>query len=176
MEYGNSTTTRLLTLLNISATRTENFNPSFEPSEPSIKLNKRRPVQTTDGPISEKENASSTDRLDAGLAMDLISTDAGKESPFITSTSPNGNPKDQINFYERQFGVCPVALTKSTMETVERQVWHISKAKRGKVGHTVEAVPQEIHAISYQPSIESVSVIALDVDRTLIEKERKLAS
>jgi U3 small nucleolar RNA-associated protein 25 len=64
MDDGNSTTTRLLTLLNVSAIKAGKRKRSYNDDEfqPSVKLNRRKPVQSE--PL-EKENENEENAQDA---------------------------------------------------------------------------------------------------------------
>ncbi|KAL1942815.1 hypothetical protein VTO73DRAFT_5055 [Trametes versicolor] len=128
-----NTTTRLLTLLNVSATKANKRKRTFEESKPSEKLNKKRTVQI----------AAPTETLNEPLQT------AGEDAPVETEQEegvPGGEEADDPNGgadpYEAHFGLQPKALTESAREAVDARTWKSQRGKLGKLGGVVEAVPE----------------------------------
>ncbi|KAJ3726901.1 digestive organ expansion factor [Lentinula raphanica] len=120
----NSTTTRLLTLLNVSATKAG--KRKWEPYVPADKLNKRKSVKLmeSEGPAIE-ENSE-----------DVQMADAVQEQETITEEDEIEDP------YELHFGCNSAHLSEAARSSVEKRAWHHTKLSRGKLGPTYESVPE----------------------------------
>lgn len=93
IDESSSTTTRLLTLLNVSATKASKRKRTFEESKPVEKLNKKRAVQIATAedsggsgsegkPFEEKAEAGS--RPQTAADDDVEMEDAGKEEEGVS--------------------------------------------------------------------------------------------
>ncbi|TFK67370.1 digestive organ expansion factor [Pluteus cervinus] len=144
MDEVNATTTRLLTLLNVSATKAKKRkNGEPETFVPSEKLNKRKSVN-----FSKELEVHSIVPPDE----DVPSTSAAEavEEPMDTTGDVDDEevPEDEVeteettNAYERHFGVKPALLTDATKSDVDRRAWRLSKEKLGKVGIGVVSIPE----------------------------------
>lgn len=145
MDNENSTTTRLITLLNISAVKTGKRKRPFDDSIPAQKLNKRKfllfadnaekPVSTIDAQIAEVEQKDVGEENEPqGMLI----------SKYTSLKIPDEYLKAILESYERHFGTDPVVLTQSARETVDRRAWTFSKDKLGKLGSVVVASPDGV--------------------------------
>ncbi|KAF9073662.1 digestive organ expansion factor [Rhodocollybia butyracea] len=122
----NSTTTRLLTLLNVSATKAG--KQKWKPYVPAAKLNKRKSVKlaetVTEEPVQDIQMADGEKKVDDALA---------DEEEEVEDT------KDP---YEQHFGCNSVHLSEASRSSVDRKAWTSQKLSRGKLGTTYESVPE----------------------------------
>jgi hypothetical protein len=44
--------------------------------------------------------------------------------------------------FEKHFGLTPSILTESSMDTIDRRALKVSTVRRGKLGYTVDALPE----------------------------------
>ncbi|KAI0373952.1 digestive organ expansion factor [Pilatotrama ljubarskyi] len=135
----NATTTRLLTLLNVSATKAGKRKRTFEEAKPAEKLNKKRAVQ-----IAAPEEGHHEPGRDEGVkAKDA---DTGRTETEEEEGGPGGQDEEETGDgadpYEAHFGLKPTVLTESAREAVDRRAWTSQRAKLGKLGSVVEAVPE----------------------------------
>ncbi|TFK44131.1 hypothetical protein BDQ12DRAFT_4121 [Crucibulum laeve] len=147
----NSTTTRLLTLLNVSATkiskRKRDEEDAFVPAE---KLNKRKSISFSETvsvkEISDKETTPKGDSME--IEMEVV---AEVEEEVLEEV--DGEAGDTGDEYERHFGPASSVLTESLRSAVERNAWKASKEKYGKLGSATVAVPEGAEAnTSIEPS------------------------
>ncbi|KAF8647131.1 hypothetical protein AX16_006962 [Volvariella volvacea WC 439] len=149
-----STTTQLLTLLNVSATKAKKrFNEEDEqPFVPSQKLNKRRTVNfsaeleigpSTSTSVSPAPPASAN----ASASKDEIKVDDKMDEAEEQAEVAQEEEKDgTINAYEKHFGVRPIPLTESAKTDVESRNWRTTKEKLGKLGGVTISLPHSSEA------------------------------
>ncbi|KAJ3969019.1 digestive organ expansion factor [Lentinula raphanica] len=123
----NSTTTRLLTLLNVSATKAG--KRKWEPYVPADKLNKRKSVK-----LMENESPAIEENSE-----DVQMADAVQEQETITEEDET---EDTTDPYELHFGCNSAHLSEAARSSVEKRAWHHTKSSRGKLGPTYESVPE----------------------------------
>ncbi|KAI0744109.1 digestive organ expansion factor [Daedaleopsis nitida] len=126
IDNSSSTTTRLLTLLNVSATKAGKRKRTYEESKPGEKLNKKRVVR-----IAE----ASDQNVDA---VEAPATDAGKLSAADEEVDVEEDDSAAADPYEKHFGLSPYALTDRSREAADQRVWTTRRAKRGKLSSVVE--------------------------------------
>ncbi|KIM83267.1 hypothetical protein PILCRDRAFT_97191 [Piloderma croceum F 1598] len=114
MDNPNATTTRLLTLLNVSAVKTGKRKRTFDDSVPVPKLNKRKSVLFADISNDVQEPAALNDTAEIAI----------------------------LESYEQHFGPAPVALTQTSRDAVDRRGWTVSKERLGKLGSVVISAPE----------------------------------
>ncbi|KAH9942377.1 digestive organ expansion factor [Epithele typhae] len=146
IDDSSSTTTRLLTLLNVSATKTgKRKRTYYEESKPAEKLNKKRVVQFS--PDSESTATVSETTAEKG---------AQGEEGGVEGEEVEGNPVDEDDAgadpYEAHFGLTPSVLTQSAREAVDRREWATRRDKCGKMGAVVESVPEGVEHSSVSGS------------------------
>ncbi|KAI0645784.1 digestive organ expansion factor [Trametes meyenii] len=138
IDDSSSTTTRLLTLLNVSATKAGKRKRTFiEETRPTEKLNKKRAVQIViPEESSERTSQEPADRVDKD-AQPPTEQEEG---------APGGEAEDEpgaeADPYEAHFGLHPIVLTESAREAVDRRAWSQQRDKLGKLGGVVESVPE----------------------------------
>ncbi|KJA17536.1 hypothetical protein HYPSUDRAFT_206129 [Hypholoma sublateritium FD-334 SS-4] len=149
MDDGNSVTTKLLTLLNVSATRIGKRKRPQDDFVPSEKLNKRKSITFAETP-TEKSNEDAMDvEKDAYEPSVNISTDeqeGGADHETISSSDG----------YESHFGVNPSSLSEASRTSVQSRSWANSRVKVGKLGSAIVSVPSNSEA--------STSAISSNVD------------
>ncbi|KAJ3826010.1 digestive organ expansion factor [Lentinula raphanica] len=123
----NSTTTRLLTLLNVSATKAG--KRKWEPYVPADKLNKRKSVK-----LMENESPAIEENSE-----DVQMADAVQEQETIIEEDET---EDTTDPYELHFGCNSAHLSEAARSSVEKRAWHHTKSSRGKLGPTYESVPE----------------------------------
>ncbi|KAH9892650.1 digestive organ expansion factor [Cubamyces lactineus] len=145
VEDPNTTTTRLLTLLNVSATKAGKRKRTFEESlKPSEKLNKKRAVQIAAPEQNDEDSPErSNEEENAGSAPPQTEEEEG--APGGEEEDDAGNGADS---YEAHFGLHPAVLTDSAREAVDRRAWTSQRGKLGKLGSVVEAVPEGVEPSS----------------------------
>ncbi|KAJ7282889.1 digestive organ expansion factor [Mycena rebaudengoi] len=128
------TTTRLLTLLNVSATKAGKRKWDAVDEVRSEKLNKRKKAaRFLSTEPEELEDISMTTEI----VVNPQSPPAETEIPEIETE--DGGVSDA---YEKQFGIAPVLLSESSRAAIDRHAWSSSRGTRGKLGSVVESVPE----------------------------------
>ncbi|KAI0272246.1 digestive organ expansion factor [Russula aff. rugulosa BPL654] len=118
----NSPTTKLLTLLNVSAAKSSKrkFSDRQSSPTPTQKLNKRRveilvpgndDMETTEPEVGEPEQGDSTGEVGAGEAADVSDAEGDDEK------EPT---------HEQHFETAPSLLNQSAIESVNKRVWSVS--------------------------------------------------
>lgn len=148
MDDGNSTTTRLITLLNISAVKTGKRKCTFDGPVPVRKLNQRKSVLFADASNDAEEPVSAIETEGSEIA-EVEQKDATEENESqgalilycILFKITDENLTAILESYERHFGMNPVVLTQSSREAVDRRAWALSKEKLGKLGSIAVVSP-----------------------------------
>ncbi|KAK0455529.1 digestive organ expansion factor [Desarmillaria tabescens] len=132
----NSTTTRLLTLLNVSATKGN--KQKWNEDTPVSKKSKKRVSVTIAGPdAKEQEHAN-----DASPQEDVtVPTEEAEDMPVEDDHDP----------YEYHFGCKPSALSESSRVAVDNRQWKSGRKTRGKLGSIIEIVPDASKEPSFHP-------------------------
>ena len=154
LEEDNNATTRLLTLLNVSALKSskcKRTNP-IEPT-PRVKLNKRRSVRLDAAeppPVvskreEEKRETSPADPVDVGDVSpteDIIEDDQGACGFLITnSPSPGVVLEEKQDPYEEHFGTQSTHLSPLSQGAMERNSWRSTRSNWRTLGPVTESVP-----------------------------------
>ncbi|KAF7979083.1 hypothetical protein HWV62_43589 [Athelia sp. TMB] len=129
VQDGNNTTTRLLTLLNVSALRTSSKGKRKHPYEedtfqPAPKLNKRKSAPAL---LSDVSNAANLDSAKAHSGGEEAGVEAGK-------SELDDDSQAIVEAYESHFGPSPALLTQTTRESVDSRKWSTSRESLGKLG------------------------------------------
>ncbi|KAJ7217703.1 digestive organ expansion factor [Mycena pura] len=132
MEDPDSTTTRLLTLLNVSATKAGKRKWAAVDDFPSKKLNKRKTARFATV-SSDAEEVSVTTDIVIETPAQSIDTDAAEFEPDVEGVS---------DAYETHFGRSPSLLSESSRAAVDRNSWMSLRRSCGILGTAVESVPQ----------------------------------
>jgi|SRR5882762_2143491 len=153
MDDGNSVTTRLLTLLNVSAVKTGKRKRTFDDPLPVKKLNKRKSVLFTNVSNDEQQPAPNpTERAEDADALEQVEEIEQKEqaedneshgtSDHLLCTCSERNVEAILESYEVHFGPTPAVLTQDSREAVNRSSWILSKDRFGKLGSVVTSSPE----------------------------------
>ncbi|OBZ70628.1 hypothetical protein A0H81_09177 [Grifola frondosa] len=135
IDSGSSPTTRLLTLLNVSATKAGKRKRTFEDSKPTEKLNKRRAVQFA--AAGEDNDASSAEQcIESQEQETSVETATERDEEDLED-----GPQDKTDPYEEHFGAKSMLCTETAREAVARRAWSASRRRCGKLGNVVESLP-----------------------------------
>ena len=155
MDDGNSVTTKLLTLLNISATKIGKRKRVDDDFVPAEKLNKRKSVTiVTESPTeksskqddvtAEKEDLDDEGEIPGKNGQEAVNDDGddgvSHRKRLITLLKPFFTP-DTTDAYERHFGTSSSVLSESSKTSVEQNNWKTSREKLGKLGSAVISLP-----------------------------------
>ena len=168
IDGSSSTTTRLLTLLNVSATKANKRKRVYiEENQPTEKLNKKRATQFS---------------LEADVIPSSLEADASKEAdaPADLADEPEEEAEDtfgesplQYTFYHRykrtrqdtssdpyetHFGLTPSSLSEHARDAVDRKEWTTRREKCGKLGAVVQSVLEGAEYASADASKHKVRV------------------
>ncbi|KAJ7451734.1 digestive organ expansion factor [Mycena galericulata] len=130
MSDANSTTTRLLTLLNVSATKAGKRKWAAVDEFASEKLNKRKSARFADSPDLQAP---------AEIIIDAPAGPTETEPPDVEAEDEGVSGLDA---YETHFGPTPALLSESSRAAVDRNAWTTSRGTHGKLGTVVEVVPE----------------------------------
>ncbi|KAG6840475.1 hypothetical protein C0991_006458 [Blastosporella zonata] len=143
-----SITTSLLTLLNVSATKSGKRKVSEEVFVPAEKLNKRKSARFSEPePTSQKE---------ANQPEEIVPV----EEDNVQEQGPETS--DGTDAYELHFGTNPTILSDSSRDSVDSNSWTTSKTRQGCLGSAVLSVP----ANSAIPETDETSIDILERLRT----------
>lgn len=162
MDDGNSVTTKLLTLLNVSATKIGKRKRVDKFVHSETKLNKRARSSitfehlTSDTekedqklPQGEKETVNSAEEGDDVEDEEIVEVDEteGTIPPsFSFRTDPRcgivEQPASSTDEYENHFGLHPLCLSESSRLAVDAHSWNTSRERAGKLGSVLLSVPQ----------------------------------
>ena len=154
LEEDNNTTTRLLTLLNVSALKSSKRQRtgSIEPT-PRVILNKRRSVQpdtteTTSAAPEGDEGKSETPLPDAtgpeetAAVAEDVEDDHGTCAVIHCKLSANGILEEKQDPYEEHFGAQSSHLTPISQGSMERNSWKITRSNWKALGSVTESAPE----------------------------------
>ncbi|KAF8199770.1 digestive organ expansion factor [Mycena galopus ATCC 62051] len=129
IEQPNDTTTRLLTLLNVSATKVGKRKWTAVDGIRSEKLNKRKPARFM---VDSEEPEAPVAEVTIDTAMETVPPeDEGDDEGAAGADA-----------YESHFGRTPSLLSESSRAAVDRHAWTTSRRICGKLGAVVELVPE----------------------------------
>ncbi|EJF65447.1 digestive organ expansion factor [Dichomitus squalens LYAD-421 SS1] len=135
IDESSSTTTRLLTLLNVSATKAGKRKRAYEESKPAEKLNKKRVVHIT---TPEDKSGSSEE----SRPSEEKGNDAVEQQEAVDSEEHTDDDEQSMDPYEAHFGLSPSVLTDRAREAVDQKSWTTRREKCGKLGGVAESVPE----------------------------------
>ena len=156
IDRGNETTTQLLTLLNVSATKAGKRKWILDDSRPSEKLNKRRSVQFEEASSSERDDAQpeGPTKEAAGEDATVEIPDDGEDAAGLEAETSEGaseyyQPPPDINRvvdspndpYESHFGPNSADMSEDKRKAADDKKWKMSRTQRGKLGAAVEYIP-----------------------------------
>ncbi|KZT10784.1 digestive organ expansion factor [Laetiporus sulphureus 93-53] len=158
VEETNAMTTRLLTLLNISATKAGSRKRTFEEEEnrPVQRLNKRRMVQFHDDDF-------------------VINKRRSEES--VASKGPNGNGEQEMmrledkekqeedtldnsqDPYEEHFGSKSSLVTNVAREAADRGAWMNAREKYGRLESVIVSIPEGCNVSAASRDTQKIAVL-----------------
>lgn len=153
LEEDNNTTTRLLTLLNVSALRSSKRKgtDSIEPT-PRVVLNKRRFVQldvADPTPVAPKtdegkpEAPPATGTCGTVTAVEYMEDDQGACDLLDTnSASSDVILAEEQDPYEEHFGAQSSHLSPTSQGSIERDCWRTTRSNWRTLGSVIESVPE----------------------------------
>lgn len=155
IDRGNETTTQLLTLLNVSATKAGKRKWESDDTRPKEKLNKRRvvlldePTVTivdTDEAISTKEEGGSKkDNVEESHEDEKDDEEQGVPGTCLSLLyhllCSLYYVEGTVDPYESHFGLHPTVLSESKRNAIEKNSWKTARNKFGKLGNVVEYIP-----------------------------------
>ncbi|KIL66386.1 hypothetical protein M378DRAFT_160834 [Amanita muscaria Koide BX008] len=126
MDEANIITTRLLTLLNVSATRIGKRKRAYEEDDISTqeKLNKRKSIQFADAEPVVSNSPSETEVVVKNVQEEAT---AQVLEDIVEGVD---EAEDSRGLYERHFGTKPTVLTESARLAVERKAWVASNLRK----------------------------------------------
>ncbi|KXN84148.1 U3 small nucleolar RNA-associated protein 25 [Leucoagaricus sp. SymC.cos] len=146
MDDGNSVTTKLLTLLNVSATKVGKRKRTYEEDlVPSAKLNRRKSASfadTTPQQDDEKEGADAPEDVDMDGGGKVVEEAEGAEDEEDESPA---------NAYEQHFGNNSAVLSESARNAVDSRSWKAINEKLGSLGQATVSIPQPSEAKTSLP-------------------------
>lgn len=132
-EDGNATTTKLLTLLNVSATKaTKRKRPHEDEASRAERLNKRT---TAEYILSE---AGESQKLSDDVSADAATPEKEEDAKSEEVEELEGTAQDS---YEEHFGAQSSLVSQVAREAADQKAWTTSKEKYGKLGNVIVAVP-----------------------------------
>lgn len=167
LDEDNNATTRLLTLLNVSALKSSKRKrkDSIEPT-PRVKLNRRRSVQldATGSPSvapegeEEKPEASPADPIETG---DISATENDQGAPgflIVNSALLGMILEGKQDPYEEHFGAQSSHLSPISQGAMERNSWRTTRLNWRTLGSVNESVPEGSSLPSLPTNGNSVAV------------------
>jgi len=149
-EDANSPTTKLLTLLNVSALKNRKRARVTEGPHTNEKLNKRRKsikfaaddtpeplLQDTTNPPAKTGTA--TDAVD--LTDGTVDADPAGSQHLAYTTLVNVPCVDALLPYEKQFGINPTVLTEQSRTSVDQHHWKTTRQKVGALT-VIASIPE----------------------------------
>ncbi|KDQ57420.1 hypothetical protein JAAARDRAFT_177545 [Jaapia argillacea MUCL 33604] len=172
MSDGNTTTTRLLTLLNVSATKSHKRKWVDEVSSPPKKLNKRKStsfnVSPLDAPTSVKPKV--VEVLEEGMALSADDDEPAQGLPDAVDdaeTEVSGDP------YEVHFGTDSTVFTEVAKADMDQRALKSTKEQHGKLGTLISEFPRSCP----EPTKKGESTRAVILDRLktpFIKRQQKV--
>ncbi|KAI6032985.1 DUF1253-domain-containing protein [Pisolithus orientalis] len=134
-EDTNSATTKLLTLLNVSALKSRKRVRAIDDSHTQTKESKRkRFISFTED--DALETTPTTLQEDANPASDAVNADDGSDD------TKRGDPEDATSLHERHFGANPEALTERSRLQVNQSNWKTTREKVGALTVVASLLPE----------------------------------
>lgn len=145
VEDPNTVTTKLLTLLNVSATKVGKRKQPIDDilAQPSEKLNKRRAISFDDGPGKPEKTGDEDVHVDEEEeGVDGESSGVSIPTCMFTLTAPTDTVADTVDDpYEAHFGAKSTLATEPARSAVEQKTWATYRDKHGRLSATVTSLP-----------------------------------
>ncbi|KAH7888881.1 DUF1253-domain-containing protein [Phlebopus sp. FC_14] len=121
-------TTRLLTLLNVSALKSRKRAFEDEDAYLQEKLNKRKSIKLAAEPELDASPSFPPDKTNLPEELDVDADDTAD-----ADDAEQTDPADVLATYEQHFGPNPVVLTESNRASVDKRHWKTTREKIGKL-------------------------------------------
>ncbi|KAF8196605.1 digestive organ expansion factor [Pholiota molesta] len=138
MDDGNNVTTKLLTLLNVSATKISKRKLPHDDFIPSEKLNKRKAIAFAEVHVEKEKDEA---RMEVDKDIVVPSAGAEEEDKEEIADVVMEEPTASNDLYENHFGVNPSCLSESSRTAVESRSWSNTREKVGKLGSAIVSIP-----------------------------------
>ncbi|KAJ2932276.1 hypothetical protein H1R20_g4822, partial [Candolleomyces eurysporus] len=137
LDDGNTVTTKLLTLLNVSATKLGKRKVVEEDFVPAEKLNKRKSISFSDK-VSIKRLDAEEQHVEEERVMETDKADAEDDAMDVDE---DADVQDSSDPYETHFGPNSSVLTETVRTAVDQGAWKTSKEVLGRLGPATVSVP-----------------------------------
>ncbi|KAA1471791.1 digestive organ expansion factor [Dentipellis sp. KUC8613] len=139
MDTGNSPTTQLLTLLNVSAAKSTKRKRALGEQSPPSKLNKRRPVSAN---VQDAHSSRTSSDNDETPAVKEAEAENGFESDQASDVVAEIDVEDETQDpYEQHFGATSNAINSTSKETVDTKSWTTIVSTKRKLGSIAVSLP-----------------------------------
>ncbi|PPQ97532.1 hypothetical protein CVT26_006521 [Gymnopilus dilepis] len=156
IDDGNPVTTKLLTLLNVSATKVGKRKRYDDDIAPTQKLNKRKSIsfaETTTTRILDNENTAVEEvQKDVVMSVETVPAASVEEEEDLDAEESSSS----TDGYEKHFGLNPPSLTESSRTAVDSKSWASTREKVGKLGSAIVSIPSNSEA--------STSAVTAEID------------
>jgi U3 small nucleolar RNA-associated protein 25 len=160
VDGGTSQTTRLLTLLNVSATKLG--KRKFDEFAPSSKLNKRK-VSILEQPIEQPIASNTESEVPPGPADSA----ADEAAEIDVDTAVDIGSQDSQ--YEKYFGCKPSLLSEITRNATQSRRWRNRRVDTA-LGSAVESIPEgsdQDRSFTQSPEVRYLFFVLYDANNTL---------
>ncbi|KAH9839237.1 digestive organ expansion factor [Rhodofomes roseus] len=173
IDEASTVTTKLLTLLNVSATKVGKRKHPFEDvvGKPSERLNKRRAISFSDasGGPGEAEKTSASTTQSPEPASKEGEHEKGEEVPEEAEGDSLHNVDD---LYESHFGAKSTLTTETVRNAVDHKSWATHRDKHGRLGPVITSFPDVDGAA--KPTTSDGTAILDKVKQPLLDRQAKL--
>ena len=139
----NAVTTRLLTLLNVSATKIGKRKRSYEAADvPHQKLNKRKSIHFSDSENPPDVPAVAEIHVEEKNVPEDVDDETDGEFCVCGRQAILYFWIDAAALYERHFGVKPASLTEPSRSSIDKNARVSCREQYGKLGSVVVEVPE----------------------------------
>ncbi|THH01458.1 hypothetical protein EW026_g1245 [Hermanssonia centrifuga] len=139
LDRGNETTTQLLTLLNVSATKAGKRKWDHQESKPAQPLNKRRAIQFADASLSEVANVVRVAAEEVTSPNEEeVGTEGASETQVEVVEAEDGSEDPSADPYEVHYGAKSNVCTEERRNAADEKAWEMSREKLGKLGGVVQ--------------------------------------
>ncbi|TDL26072.1 digestive organ expansion factor [Rickenella mellea] len=132
MDDGNSTTTKLLTLLNVSAVKAGKRRRVYYGAGPTLKLNKKKTVRLLHSELSTEPLVEKPQEVIEEPQVIDVPQETAEEGDVSEVTQP----------YELHFGTKNEFLTSESRYAVDNGLWDITRGRKSCLGPLIEYIPQ----------------------------------
>ncbi|KAH8119429.1 digestive organ expansion factor [Phellopilus nigrolimitatus] len=142
MDDDNSTTTRLLTLLNVSATRAGKRRRLYDDPAPAIKLNKRKSVRIADNIVVDSIPPPSRKATEPVVEIITPSEIQEIETKEADRKGEEKDDEPSSSSFQIHFGVDSPYLTEKTRDSADNNAWDVKREKKDRLGTIAEYLPE----------------------------------